>query len=150
MKLRHALLSLAIAACVSTPALAQQTPARETADQFVARINGELKEMYPQITVPQWLAATYISDDTQMLAAKSDERWLTLLNVWIEQAKTYEGQPMSAESARTLQLLKLSASMPPPKNPAHLAELTRIASKMGGMYGAGTYYNCLLYTSRCL
>ncbi|MBE2211417.1 MAG: M2 family metallopeptidase, partial [Xanthomonadaceae bacterium] len=139
MKLRHALLSLAIAACVSTPALAQQTPARETADQFVARINGELKEMYPQITVPQWLAATYISDDTQMLAAKSDERWLTLLNVWIEQAKTYEGQPMSAESARTLQLLKLSASMPPPKNPAHLAELTRIASKMGGMYGAGTY-----------
>ncbi len=139
MKLRHALLSLAIAACVSTPAFAQQARPSETADQFVARINGELKAMYPEITVPQWLAATYISDDTQMLSAKSDERWLTLLNQWIEQAKTYEGQPMSAESARTLQLLKLSASMPPPKDPAHLGELTRIASKMGGMYGAGTY-----------
>jgi len=139
VKLRHALLSLAIAACVSTPAFAQQARPSETADQFVARINGELKAMYPEITVPQWLAATYISDDTQMLSAKSDERWLTLLNQWIEQAKTYEGQPMSAESARTLQLLKLSASMPPPKDPAHLGELTRIASKMGGMYGAGTY-----------
>ena len=139
MKLRHALLSLAIAACVSTPAFAQQAKPPETADQFVARINAELKAMYPEITVPQWLAATYISDDTQMLSAKSDERWLTLLNQWIEQAKTYEGQKMSADSARTLQLLKLSASMPPPKDPAHLGELTRIASKMGGMYGAGTY-----------
>ena len=138
MKLRHALLSLAIAACVSTPAFAQQAP-KENADQFVARINTELKAMYPEITVPQWLAATYISGDTQMLAAKSDERWLTLLNQWIEEAKQFEGQKMSAESARTIQLLKLSASMPPPKNPEHLGELTRIASKMGGMYGAGTY-----------
>ena len=138
MKLRHALLSLAIAACVSTPAFAQQAP-KENADQFVARINTELKAMYPEITVPQWLAATYISDDTQMLAAKSDERWLTLLNEWIEQAKQYEGQKMTADSARTIQLLKLSASMPPPKDPAHLGELTRIASKMSGTYGAGTY-----------
>ena len=139
MKLRHALLSLAIAACVSTPTFAQKAPAKENADQFVARINTQLKAMYPEITVPQWLAATYISDDTQMLAAKSDERWLTLLNQWIEEAKQFEGQKMSAESARTIQLLKLSASMPPPKNPEHLGELTRIASKMGGMYGAGTY-----------
>ena len=139
VKLRHALLSLAIAACVSTPAFAQKAPPKENADQFVARINAELKSMYPEITVPQWLAATYISDDSQMLAAKSDERWLTLLNTWIAQAEGYEGQKMSPETARTLKLLKLSASMPPPKDPAHLAELTRIASKMGGMYGAGTY-----------
>ncbi|RMH93048.1 peptidase M2 family protein [Lysobacter pythonis] len=140
MTLRHALLSLAIATSLVPAASFAAPPApRETADQFVTRINTELKAMYPEITVPQWLAATYISDDTQMLAAKSDERWLTLLNQWIEQAKQYEGQKMSAESARTLRLLKLSASMPPPKNPAHLAELTRIASKMGGMYGAGTY-----------
>nr|WP_242651254.1 M2 family metallopeptidase [Lysobacter tolerans] len=128
-----------MAACVSTPTFAQKAPAKENADQFVARINTQLKAMYPEITVPQWLAATYISDDTQMLAAKSDERWLTLLNQWIEEAKQFEGQKMSAESARTIQLLKLSASMPPPKNPEHLGELTRIASKMGGMYGAGTY-----------
>ncbi|MGY0503869.1 M2 family metallopeptidase [Luteimonas sp. e5] len=141
MKLRHALLSLAIAASLVPLSLSAQTraPAAESADQFVARINDELKAMYPEITVPQWLAATYINDDTQMLAAKSDERWLTRLNAWIEEAKRHEGTPMSAASARTLQLLKLSASMPPPKDPAHLAELTRIASRMGGMYGAGTY-----------
>ena len=141
MTLRHALLSLAIAASLAPLAVHAKAkgPANETADQFVARINSELKAMYPEITVPQWLAQTYIGDDTQMLSAKSDERWLTLLNEWIEQAKRYDGKKMSEETARTLQLLKLSASMPPPKNPDHLGELTRIASKMGGMYGAGTY-----------
>ena len=139
MKLRHALLSLAIAACVSAPGFAQTAKPAETADQFVARINAELKAMYPEITVPQWLAATYIGEDTQLIAAKSNERYLTLLNQWIEQAKQYEGQKMSADSARTLQLLKLSASMPPPRNAEHLAELTRIASKMEGAYGAGSY-----------
>ena len=45
VKLRHALLSLAIAACVSTPAFAQKAPPLGSAALFVARINAELKEM---------------------------------------------------------------------------------------------------------
>src|SRR5690606_30207743 len=47
--------------------------------------------------------------------------------------------PMSTESARAITLLKLGASLPPPKDPAHLAELTKIAAKMEGDYGSGTY-----------
>lgn len=141
MTLRHALLSLAVAACLPCSALAAKkadAPA-ETADQFVARINAELKAMYPEITVPQWLASTYISADSQLLAARSNERWLTRLNQWIEEARQHEGRPMSPASARTLALLKLSASMPPPKDPAALSELTQIATRMEGMYGAGSY-----------
>ncbi|MDO4709508.1 MAG: M2 family metallopeptidase [Pseudomonadota bacterium] len=139
MKLRHALLSLAIATSLVPGTLAAQKAPRENADQFVARINAEMKAMYPEITVPQWLASTYIGEDTQMLAAKSNERWLTRLNQWIEAAKQYEGKPMSAESARTIALLKLSATMPPPKDPAALSELTQIATRLEGAYGAGSY-----------
>ena len=149
MKLRHALLSLAIATSLVPGTLAAQKAPRETADQFVARINAEMKAMYPEITVPQWLASTYIGEDTQMLSAKSNERWLGILNQWIEQAKTYQGQPMSAASARTLQLLKLSASMPPPKDPAALSELTQIATRMEGAYGAGSYCTGEGETQKC-
>lgn len=139
MKLQHALLSAAIAACLVPATVAAQKAPRETADQFVARINAEMKATYPEVTVPQWLASTYIGADTQMLASKSNERGLTRLNAWIEEAKQFEGKPMSAESARTIALLKLSASMPPPKDPAALAELTQIATRLEGMYGAGSY-----------
>ncbi|WP_342317177.1 M2 family metallopeptidase [Lysobacter sp. FW306-1B-D06B] len=114
-------------------------PAGETADQFVARVNDEYRKMYPEMTAAQWLSSTYINDDSQLLSAKANERYLAQLNSWIDQAKRFEGQQMSPETARAIQLLKLGTAMPPPKNPEHLAELTQIATKMEGTYGAGTY-----------
>lgn len=150
MKQRHLLLALAIGASVlalsacnkddaqdaAAPAAA---PKGETADQFIARVNQELRKMYPEITASQWLSNTYINDDSQLLEAKYNERYLAQLNVWIEQARKFEGQQMSPETARAIQLLKLSTAMPAPKDPAKLEELTKLASKMGGMYGAGKY-----------
>ena len=151
MKHRHLLLALAIGAGIATlaackkdepaadTAAAPAAPQGETADQFIARVNDEFKKMYPELTAAQWLSSTYINDDSQLLAAKGNERYLTQLNSWIEQAKRFEGQKMSPESARAIQLLKLATAMPAPKDPAKLAELTQIATKMEGTYGAGTY-----------
>ena len=151
MKHRHLLLALAIGAGLATLAACKKdepatdsaaTPAApqgETADQFIARVNDEYKKMYPEMTAAQWLSSTYINDDSQLLAAKGNERYLTQLNSWIEQAKKFEGQQMSPETARAIQLLKLATAMPAPKDPAKLAELTQIATRMEGTYGAGTY-----------
>lgn len=157
MNHRHALLALAIAAsllplsaCKRTPspgsdpapatdAATAVAPENETADQFVARVNAEYKAMYPELTAAQWLSSTYINDDSQLLSAKTNERFLAQLKRWIEQSKKFEGQQMSPESARAIMLLKLSTSLPPPKDPAKLGELTRIATKMEGAYGAGSY-----------
>ena len=44
----------------------------------------------------------------------------------IEQAKKFEGQKMSPETARAIQLLKLATAMPAPKDPAKLADGYRI------------------------
>jgi peptidyl-dipeptidase A len=151
VKHRHLLLALAIGAGLATLAACKKdepatdsaaTPAApqgETADQFIARVNDEYKKMYPEMTAAQWLSSTYINDDSQLLAAKGNERYLTQLNSWIEQAKKFEGQQMSPETARAIQLLKLATAMPAPKDPAKLAELTQIATRMEGTYGAGTY-----------
>ena len=151
MKQRHLLLALAIGACVATLAAckkdsgepagsaAQTVPESETADQFIARVNEEIRKSYPEISSAQWLSSTYINDDSQRLAAKANERYLTQLNGWIEQAKKFEGQKMTPATARAIQLLKLQTSMPAPKDPAKLAELTQISTRMEGMYGAGEY-----------
>ncbi|HRP71368.1 MAG TPA: M2 family metallopeptidase [Luteimonas sp.] len=140
--------SLALSACQRTPTEASAPattasgapiPAGETADAFVARVNAELKAMYPELTAAQWLSSTYINDDSQLLAAKANEKFLSSLNDWIEQSKKFEGQQMSPETARAITLLKLGTAMPAPKDPVKLAELTRIATRMEGMYGAGSY-----------
>lgn len=138
MNHRITLLSLAIGAgllSLGNAALAGDTPA----DTFVDGVNREYKDTYPELTAAQWLSSTYINDDSQTIAAKANERFLAQLNRWIAQSKQYDGQPMSAASARAVLLMKLSTAMPPPKDPQKLSELTRIASKMEGDYGAGKY-----------
>ena len=43
--------------------------------------------MYPELTAAQWLSSTYINDDSQLLSAKANERYLAQLNGWIEQSQ---------------------------------------------------------------
>lgn len=118
---------------------AEAGPKGETADAFIARVNDEYKAMYPEITSAQWLSATYINDDSQRIAAKANERYLTQLNAWIAQSRKFEGQKMTPATARAIALLKLSSSMPAPHDPAKLTELTRIATSLEGAYGEGAY-----------
>ena len=148
MNVRRLLCLSAISACLVLSACERDAtqapvvagvPEDETADAFVARVNEEMRAMYRELTASQWLSSTYINEDSQLLAAKGNERWLTALNGWIEQARRYDGQEMDPATARAISLLKLGTSMPAPRDPEKLAELTRIATRMEGMYGAGAY-----------
>ncbi len=152
MKPRHLLLAVAVTAGVlavagckkpaeETPGHAGVAPAPkgETADQFVARVNAEMKKGYPELASAQWLSSTYINSDSELVSAKAEERNLTQLRGWIEQSRKYEGEQLSPQTARAIQLLKLQADLPPPKDPAQLEALTKLASKLEGMYGKGTY-----------
>jgi len=151
VKLRPALLALAILGSLGLAACKRDTvtpsatsgvappPAGETADQFIARVNAEYRKSFTELTSAQWLSNTYINGDTELLAAKANERWLTQLNGWIEQSKRFDGQQLSPETARAIKLLKLMTAMPAPKDPNKLEELTQIATRMEGMYGSGSY-----------
>jgi peptidyl-dipeptidase A len=154
MTFRPVLLALAMVAgiawlggCKRTPTPAASgpagtgvsAPANETADEFIARVNDEFRKSYTELSAAQWISSTYINDDSELVAAKANERWLTQLNGWIEQARRFEGQSMSPATARSISLLKLMSAMPAPRDPARLSELTQIATRMEGMYGAGRY-----------
>ena len=151
MKPRHLLLAvavtaglLAIAGCKKQPAEQPQpgvtaAPEGETADEFVARVNDEIRKGYKEQTSSQWLSSTYINDDSELIAAKANERFLTQLRGWIEQSRKYDGQDLKPETARAILMLKQQAAMPPPKDPAKLEALTQLATKMEGMYGKGEY-----------
>ena len=135
---RNTLLALAIGAGLCL-AGTRAHAADASADAFVDRVNAEYKAMYPAMTSAQWLSSTYITDDSQLLAAKANERFLSTLNDWIKDSKAWDGKPMSPASERAILLMKLSTAMPAPSDPKQLQELTTIASKLEGDYGAGKY-----------
>ena len=130
------------AALLGTACSRESTPAPATAgdaDAFVAEVNAQMRAYHPETASAQWLASTYINVDSQRVAAKAQERSLTRLGDFVERAKAFEGLELSPDTARSLGLLKLQTPMPAPRDPEQLAELTRIATEMEGLYGAGKY-----------
>jgi peptidyl-dipeptidase A len=115
------------------------TAPKESADEFVTRLNSEMTDLGREQAAAGWAYATYINQDTEFLNAKATERQLEYFSNAVEAAKAYQNQQLSPATARTLELLKLGVAAPAPKDPAKRAELAGITSKMEGMYGAAKY-----------
>jgi peptidyl-dipeptidase A len=130
--------AVAASAAAAAPAGGTATPI-ETADQFVQRLNRELLALSIEGSRANWVAETYITDDTQALAAKATDRYLEYFTAAVEQSKRYQGQPMSPQTARAIELLKQQVAAPAPKDPAKREEMTTILARLSATYGAGKY-----------
>ena len=102
-------------------ACAAAAPTAADVHAFVEQMNADYKAHYIEPNAAEWVAETYITDDTEMLTARANERWLQWLSAEIEKARAFDKVPgVDPKDARALYLLKLQTSMPAPKNPAHL------------------------------
>jgi len=138
--LAGSLLAIAIAACTQPASEeAADTAPAETAEQFVARANSELEELSRELGAAGWVRVTYITEDTAVLASRAKERYAEWHGNMVRQALAYDGQELAPETRRALDLLKLGTSLPTPADPAKRRELTRVATDLSGMYGAGKY-----------
>lgn len=149
---RFSVLAIALATCAGLSACGKQHPAvaeahahehepapAETAPEFVARINDEIADLGRETGKAFWVQATYITPDTNFLAAKANEKWLAFNSRAVEESKQYVGQELDAETARQLGLLRLGTSMPAPRDPAKRTELATLSADMEGMYGTAKY-----------
>ncbi len=132
--------TIVIAACSQQASEdAAEAAPMETADEFVARVNQELKELGRERGAAGWVRATYITEDTAILSSLATERYAEWHSNTVEAALQYENQALSPETQRAIDLLKLGTSLPAPKDAAKRRELTEIATELTGMYGAGKY-----------
>ncbi len=115
------------------------TPSNESADDFVARVNREMLDLSKEVSAAQWVYATYINQDSELLAAKGDERTKAYLSNAIEGAKKFDGQSLKPATRRAIDLLKLGSAIPAPNDAQKRAELSKLSAKIEGMYGAAKY-----------
>ncbi len=111
----------------------------ESADAFVERLNDELTAVHPHHARTAWIAATYITPDTNALASASTAEQLAWVSNAIEDSKRYVGQEQSGDVARMLRLLQVGSSLPAPRDGAKQQELAEIVSRMRAVYGSGKY-----------
>jgi peptidyl-dipeptidase A len=112
---------------------------KDEADKFIADAEKRLLDLNIKSSRADWVKSTFVTDDTEALSALANENLIAATTELAEQARRYEKLDLSADAKRKLKLLKLSLTLPAPKDPTERAELTRIAASMEGDYGKGKY-----------
>ncbi len=120
--------------------MAQTTTATvPEARAFVEHADQRLLELAIKADRASWVQATYITDDTEAMAADARREQLSATLELAAQATRFDGLALDADTARRLMLLKLSLTLPAPRNAAAQTELTKIATSLEGLYGKGKY-----------
>jgi peptidyl-dipeptidase A len=112
---------------------------REGADEFVARVNRDLTALAQEAQAAGFTQDTFITVDTQLLNAKATDRYLAYLSQALAEARRYDGQPLSAETARALMRLRLNVPAPAPDDAAKRARMTQLEAELEAKYGEGKY-----------
>ena len=122
----------------NSPAASGSATASE-AEKFINDAEKRLLDLNIKAGRAEWVKSTFITDDTEALAAEANEVLIGATTELAVQARRFDSLDLSPELKRKLKLLKLSLTLPAPKNPAERAELTKLAASMEGDYGKGKY-----------
>jgi peptidyl-dipeptidase A len=125
-----------------------QPPTVEEAVAFIKNAEARLLELNVMSSRADWVKSTYITEDTEILAANADERAIAAQVELAKQATRFDPLKLPADVARKMMLLKVSLVLPTPADPKASAELTDIAARMEGAYGKGKW--CPPGKDKCL
>ena len=114
-------------------------PTVEEARRFLEKAEADLLELANEASRAAWVQSTYITLDTEALAAKANERFITASVRYAKEAVKYEKLPLPEDLKRKIHLLKLASTLPAPSDPALAAEMTRLAAALESAYGKGKY-----------
>jgi peptidyl-dipeptidase A len=120
-------------------ASAEPAPTAADADQFIRRVNEDLKRLWTHEGRVSWVKSTYITHDTELLEAKAREEGMEYLARKIKESRRYDGLELSPDTARQMYLLRYSAGVPAPSDPGERARLAKITTEMESVYGKGKY-----------
>src|SRR5579871_5314119 len=136
MKLRIACVAAVLTVLMAG---ADRKPTPEEARRFIDDAEQKLLVLGVDAARADWIKSTYITDDTEAIAAKLDERSINATVEYAKQATRFDGLKLDPVTERKLKLLKVSLTLATPSDPKESEELTRIAAAMEGTYGKGKY-----------
>ena len=123
----------------SPGAAAGDKPTVADAQAFMDKAEEELLALTNMAGRAGWVQETFITDDTELIAAKENERLIARTTELFNESKKFDGLQLPSDLARKFLLLKLSLPLPAPSDPKLREELTQVAASLDGSYGRGKY-----------
>lgn len=113
-------------------------PSIAEAEAFLARAEKDLFDFSVEGGRVAWVNSTYITDDTDALAAKYGEIGTEKsVQYALEAAKYQNVSGLSSEAKRKLDILRGGLVLPAPTTPGAAKELAEIATRLNSSYGKG-------------
>jgi peptidyl-dipeptidase A len=128
---------LSLFSCSTAPK--DRAPTVADAQSFMDKAEAELLALGIAGGRNAWVQETYITFDTEKLAAHANEQFIARATELVNESKRFDALQLSPELRRKFNLLKLSLTLPAPTDPKLRTELTQIASSLESSYGAGKY-----------
>src|SRR5213594_21263 len=131
--------ALSVVLTLATPAYCQTAAdASAKADAFIAQAEKELAAHSLLSSRAGWINSTYLTDDTDALAAEFGARGTELSVRHAKGAAKFDGvKGLSFDIRRKLDFLKQGLVLPAPDKPGAAHELNVIATRLQSQYGKG-------------
>ncbi|QIG81881.1 M2 family metallopeptidase [Sphingosinithalassobacter tenebrarum] len=123
-----------------TPATTEQTEALTPADAqaFLDRVQEAYAAYNLTASRIAWVNATYITEDTDALAAESQAEGTRMsVRYALEAAKYSQIEGLSDDQVRMLDMLRSAITLPAPTRDGAAAELSEVSTRMSSLYARG-------------
>ena len=138
MKTTASVFALALSLVCAVPAFAQTAPSAADADTFVAAAEKELGDFIVFNAQVSWINATYITEDTDAVAARVGAQGTEMQVRFANEAARYQAIPnLSYDTKRKLDLLRGGLTLPAPTTAGAAVELNTLATRLTSQYGKG-------------
>jgi peptidyl-dipeptidase A len=118
---------------------AEPEPTAVDAELFMEDVETELLKLWIAMERANWVKATYITHDTEILAAKADAAVMAFIAGKAAQSVKFAGMELEPALERKFNLLKIAMPLAAPNDDALRDELAQIAAWMDSQYGKGKY-----------
>ncbi|MEO5897053.1 MAG: M2 family metallopeptidase [Vicinamibacterales bacterium] len=144
MKRLFSALIIAVLLSLSMSLAAQRVPPARpattaTARAFLKNVDIELLKLINAANRAGWTQSTYITVDTETMAAAANEALVNATTNYAKEAARFDKVQVSPAERRQLYLLRNSLTMSAPPDPRESGELTRLVASMESAYGSGKF-----------
>ena len=133
-------ISIALSGCggPQTSSMQDKPLTAEDAKMYIKDAEKRIADIYEYAAKAEWIAQTYITEDSQFLAAKANEEFKILGIELANGAAKFSGLDLDYDTKRKLDQLRLGLTLPAPADSPELtSELAKIESNLGATYGSG-------------
>jgi peptidyl-dipeptidase A len=137
--IKRSCLLIALAGVSACGPARSTTPTAADAKTFLSAVNDTMLRLGVEQGQAGWVQQNFITDDTEALQARVNQRYIDAVARYAKEATKYDGVEVSADERRQLNLLKLSLVMATPADPKEAEELTTIMARLEAQYGKGKW-----------